>query len=427
MKFSVNAKEFSMVLGSPVDVANRNVAKGFKYEGQITMDALPQELKLYAFGGGASIVTTVSGATSAMANYQCEEAGKVTVEANNLIAAMGTFPNETLLFEISDNELKISLVSSPEYVRCLATLPTHVETPRRGSVLDNKVTINKDIFAKSFNNVAFAVCQEENLYQYQCVALEISKSRVRFVSGSGGRFVVNCLKSLPDGYLSYDKEGSIFFPKLNISNVKKFLSEASCTDVVISLWKADEKIAASHQLTIECGGSILAVYDADKYDGYPDMDRVLKHSYSNAIYSNLQDWRYAINGSLMTREADANRIHNTEVKFDKKKKRFMVESKTQHKSKTPVGIVDDPDNLISDKNLWFRCNTDFFKDMISQSDKKDGKILISFETQENLAGMTDEAEMKKIMKPVLVSYPEGGSKDTYKEEFYMFFTVSTKE
>jgi hypothetical protein len=196
--------------------------------------------------------------------------------------------------------------------------------------------------------------------------------------------------------------------------------------VVISHYLADAKMSTARQLTIECDGSMMAIYNMELYTDYPSMDRILKDNYSNSIYSDVQSWKYAVAGSLITKGSDASRIHNTEVKVDKKKNRLVVESKTTHKSKTPIGIVSAKDTMMADQNLWFRCNTDFFKDMVEKSTIKSGNILMNFESQENLASLTDENEIKKKMKPILVSYPDD-SNDSCEEQFYMFFTVSTKE
>jgi len=81
MKFSVNAKEFAMAISSPVDVASKNTIKGFKYEGYLTLHAVMAELKLCAFGGGASITSTISDTFSALVQYKCEEEGTATIVA----------------------------------------------------------------------------------------------------------------------------------------------------------------------------------------------------------------------------------------------------------------------------------------------------------------------------------------------------------
>ena len=56
-----------------------------------------------------------------------------------------------------------------------------------------------------------------------------------------------------------------------------------------------------------------------------------------------------------------------------------------------------------------------------------GRVQFNFESQSELEGVTDEKKIQKLMKPVLVKFPENvdDAKNTI-DNFYMFFSISTK-
>ena len=56
-----------------------------------------------------------------------------------------------------------------------------------------------------------------------------------------------------------------------------------------------------------------------------------------------------------------------------------------------------------------------------------GRVQFNFESQSVLDGIKDEKQAQKLMKPVLVKFPENvdDAKNTV-DNFYMFFSISTK-
>jgi len=433
MNFNVNSAVFIDAIKSANDVSTKNVTKDFKYGEKITIQAKKDEVVLLSYNGGVSLISPISASNFDNIEYNCSEEGRATVLANNLSDALSSLPKETVNFSLANNEVSVSLVSDSDCFRNLTTFDEYVEIPSRGDKSDICVKVDREAFLKSFERVSFAVSEEDSMFQYQCILLGMCGNKIQLISGNGSRFVVDRMKWASQSF--GDEESKIFIPKQNISNIKKCLSEASCEYITICHWPSDTKNGSAEQLTIEFDGMTICVYNLEIYRSYPDVDRILKYNYTNSIFSSLKDWTYAVNGSLMTKRTHEDTIHNTEVRYDRKKNRLLVESRTKHKSKTtiPVPQLDADskpiDNIIGEGELWFRCNTDFFNNMISYSvPDKNRDIMINFESQEALAGMQDEKEMKKKMHPILISYPE--YKDDIKnftEEFYMFFTMSTKQ
>jgi hypothetical protein len=64
--------------------------------------------------------------------------------------------------------------------------------------------------------------------------------------------------------------------------------------------------------------------------------------------------------------------------------------------------------------------------MVTQGGGK-GRVEFNFESQSVLDGITDDKKAQKLMKPVLVKFPEDVDKvRNTVDNFYMFFSISTK-
>jgi len=169
----------------------------------------------------------------------------------------------------------------------------------------------------------------------------------------------------------------------------------------------------------------MSIFGLENFTKYPDLASIINHKYSNRIYSDLKGWDYAVGGVDMAHRGNDNNIHNTEVIFELEKNRFMVTPQTVHACTTPVSVVDIKGNanIVKGDKIWFKCNSQYLKEMTARG--KTGRIQLNFDSQENLKDIPKDKP--KQMRPVLIKFPETDNDISQtKENFYMFFTVSTK-
>ena len=96
MIFQVNAKEFIRAIKPAVEVATTNAMKEFKYENLITLKADKNKLAIFAYSGIASLIAPVSNDNFPELDYECEDTGKATVHALDLLNAVTTIPPEKI-------------------------------------------------------------------------------------------------------------------------------------------------------------------------------------------------------------------------------------------------------------------------------------------------------------------------------------------
>ncbi len=331
------------------------------------------------------------------------------------------FSSSDVKISFSKGQLFISLLEDEDIVQPVPTFEDKVKVPQIADSFNKEIEINREIFIDGINRVSFAIAFEEKMRNYMCMVFESSKDNVRFSAGSGSRFTVSNVSGKNIGSKS---KTQIIFPKNNLSNISKILSDASDTNIVIKYAEANGEKGSPEQIVIEFGGTILYVLGIDTSIKYPDMDSILDFDYSNKVYSNVEDWRMAVAGISATMHViDSDTIYNTEVKVDTEKGYFRTETKTLLKAKNKVKFTDDEKSITNSDNPWFRCNSLYLKEMVSRANKT-GEVSIHFENQQKLEDLPDDEQR---MKPVLVKFSDNlnEAKNTV-ENFYMFFSVSTK-
>jgi hypothetical protein len=178
------------------------------------------------------------------------------------------------------------------------------------------------------------------------------------------------------------------------------------------------------QIVLEGNGITLSVFGSESFTNYPELTNIIEHKYPNRIYSDLEGWAFAIGGVEMSRRGHVSNIHNTKVVFESENERFMVTPQTAHACTTPIHIVDIDKCVATGDKIWFKCNSEYLTEMAARAGRQ-GKVQFNFESQEILNDIPKDKP--KQMKPVLVKFPEKSDDILHTtENFYMFFTVSTK-
>ena len=93
---------------------------------------------------------------------------------------------------------------------------------------------------------------------------------------------------------------------------------------------------------------------------------------------------------------DAN-IHNSEVKFESENERFLVTPQTAHACSTPISIVDVKDCVAKGEKIWFKCNSEYLKEIVARGGKS-GRIQLNFDSQENLKDIPKDKEDCSLLK-----------------------------
>ncbi len=431
MIFEVNKEEFVRAIKPAVEVATRNTLKEFKYKNLITIKATQDKLALFAYGGTASIISVISDSNFASIDYKCEAEGNVTVYADDLFTFMSSIPYEKIKIMLVSNELKISSASKKikgkkeSSNRSMPTVSDIVKPPNLGEKFSQEIKINREIFIKGIDSVLFAPAYEEKMYTYMCMlfeAIEGEEQEVRFSAGTGGRFAIKSIKG--KNIVVNHQDAKIIFPKVNLTSISKLLSEANGPSVTIKCVNVDSKNNIPEQIMIEFNKMVLCLFGIESFTKYPDLTKVINYKYPNRVYSNLEDWGCIVKTIEGTKHRYNESIHNTEVVLNEDDEVFKVTPKTAHTSSTFIDMVDIKKCIVKGEDIWFCCNSQYIDEMVAQGNGK-GKVQLNFESQSILDSIPEDKP--KQMRPILVKFPKNvdEAKDI-SDNFYMFFTVSTK-
>ncbi len=435
MIFEVNKEEFIRAIKPAVEVASKNTLKDFKYENLLTIKAEKDKIVLFAFGGLVSLIAPISGSNFNI-DYNCEEEGSVTIYADDLMTFMQSLPKDYDKVKISldSNQLKIVSASQKNSekkrnsVRTMPIVSEIVRAPNLGKVFEQDVQIDREVFVKGMDGVIFAPAFEEKMYSYMCMLFEAKieedEQVIRFSAGTGGRFAIKDISG--KHIIKNNQEAKIIFPKDSLNMISKLLSDASSPQVSVKSIKVNQKDDIAEHIMIEFDDMSLCIFGIEHFTGYPDLTKIIAYKYSNRVYSNLEDWKSIVKTIEGTKHRWNENIHNTEVVLDVGENVFEITPKTSHASPTFVDMVDIDNCHVKGEKIWFRCNSDYIREMVIQGGNK-GKVQLNFESQALLEGLSDEKEKQKTMKPVLVKFPThvDEAKDI-SDKFYMFFSVSTK-
>lgn len=434
MIFEVNKEEFNRAITSSIEIATKNTLKDFKYENLVTIKAQDDQINLFSYGGKLSLIAPISDSNFGALDYKCEEEGTVTVYADDLLKFLKSVPSSYTSIKIflDSNCLKISNASADKSKkvskseRSMPILTEIVRPPNLGTSFDQDIEIDRETFVNGVNSVIFAPAYEEKLFSYMCMLFEAkmaSDQEIRFSAGSGGRFAIKSIKG--KNIVLNNNEARMIFPKDSLSAIVKILSNAAEPTIKIKSVGADSSKNIPEHIMIEFDGMILCIYGLDHFTKYPDLSKVLTHKYSNRVYTNLEDWKCVSISIEGTKNRWKDSIHNTEIKVEEDEEVIKVTPQTSNINPTFIEMVEPGDCMLKGDEVWFRCNSEYLREMVTQSEGK-GKVQLNFETQSIIDGIEDEKQIQKLMKPVLVKFPEhkDDAKNTV-DNFYMFFSIST--
>lgn len=435
MIFEVNREEFTRAIMPSIEVASKNTLKDFKFENFITIKAKQDQVVLLSYGGTLSLIASLSDSNFADLKYKCEEEGNVTVYADDLFTFIASVPKSYKMIKIFLDSNQLKIVNATEgakgkkakTARSMATLAEVVRPPNLGTTFDQDIEINREVFVSGIDSVIFAPAYEEKLFSYMCMLFEVEiglDQEVRFSAGSGGRFAIKSTKG--KNIVRNNSEARMIFPKNSLSTISKILSSAASPTVNIRSVGVDQSKSIPEHIMIEFDDMVLCIYGLEHFTNYPDLTKVLKHHYSNRIYSSLEDWKPINKAIEGTRHRWNDSIHNTEIIIEEEDLVFKVTPQTSIKNPTFIDMVDVDNCKCKGDKIWFRCNSLYLQEMVTQGGGK-GKVEFNFESQSVLDGITDDKKAQKLMKPVLIKFPENVDKvRNTVDNFYMFFSISTK-
>jgi len=436
MIFEVNKKEFIRAMGPAIEVASTNTLKDFKYENLVTIKAEEHQVVLLAFGGNLSLISPISSKNFGSIDYKCEEEGQTTVYSADLWKYCNALPDnyDKIKIHLESNELKLSLASDSvkgkkgNTQRTMETLSEIVRPPNLGETFDQDIEINREIFVNGIDSVIFAPAYEEKQFSYMCMLFEVSaptdtKQEVKFSAGTGGRFAIKSVNG--DKIINNNSDARMIFPKDSLSTISKLLSNAQQGYVNVKSIGVDKGNGIAEHIMIEFDGMILCIFGLDHFTKYPDLSKIINHKYSNRVFSSLKDWKSIEKTIDASRNRWGDSIHNTEINVDIDESIIQVTPKIPGANPTFIDM-DDKDCVVKGEKVWFRCNSDYLREMVVQGSGK-GKVQFNFESQEVLKDIKDEKQAQKAMKPILVKFEEDVDKARNTvDNFYMFFSVSNK-
>jgi len=350
MIFEVNREKFARAIKPAVEVASKNVLKEFKYENLLTIKAMQDKMILFAFGGTASLIAPISDSNFGSLNYKCEKEGTVTVYADDLVIFVQSLPSsyDEIKVSLDSNQLKITLAVEKDdkkkshSVRTMPIVSDIVLPPNLGKTFDQEIKIDREVFIKGMSSVIFAPAFEQKMYSYMCMLFEATvgeNQELRFSAGTGGRFAVKSIKG--KNIILSDQGVKILFPKDCLTTMSNLLSEASQSTITIKTVEASQKDNIAAQIMIEFDEMVMCIFGLEHFTKYPDLTKIMGHTYPNRIYSNLEDWEPVVKTIEGTRHRYNESIHNTEVILEEEDGVFKVTPKTAHASPTFIEMIDD--------------------------------------------------------------------------------------
>lgn len=423
MHFIINTKTFLKHVTLAADIAIKNTEKYHSNAGMINISAWPKILQIDAFGGSASITVKVRESDG----YEYEDMGQVCIKAKQLISDLKSFLHqEKLDVYIKDGKLKLSPPSDIYNYLKIPICSNYMHCPESPEEYEQELTVDREYFVKGLKQVQYAPDTEEILYNYMCIFVESYHNTLKFTAGDGSRFAV--IEYIGNNKVISSGDAKMFFPNTNTSNIISAFDKADSSTLCIKTSAGNPIENIPEQYTLETDNVVVRIYGTEHFIKYPDVDKTVNYNYTYQIPTNFQDWKYVAEAIAASKHSLIENIHNTKIMTDLEHGHFDIQTNTLMGMNRKVYfepeacvISDSQEN--SDKP-WFRCNAYFLIEMAKKNKKKE-TIIFNFEDQAKLDGLSVE-EKRKIMKPVLLKFPDEIDKCGVTETSLILFSISTK-
>lgn len=414
MKFKVNVEKLCKAIGPVFDIATRNADKNFDFYSQMTISANKDKLEASSYGGTACIIANISDKYVSDINYNCEEEGRITVDAEEFLNNLMSFcPKDNVIISFNDSDISISLENDPDQIQTVAPLQTFVIPPKLATKFQKTIKVNREVLVDGMKKVKFAIGFEESKPYYHCLVIDGSKKGATFSSGTGGMFAIYNVDG--NAIVETDVNTTIRFviPKANIENIIKILSESSADSIVIQESTGE---GCPDQIHLDFSGTKIILLGLDANNNFQDLTKILDKTYPFHFGSKIEDWTYVVDGASAVytyQEKQESAIHMVRVSWRDGNDYLLEEAETKTKSKRKIPVSRIKAEISSGSTSSFSCAHPYLRHIVKSSDNTNDEIVIKFD------GSSGDKGKKS---PVRVDWLEKVNqlKDT-KENFTLFF------
>jgi len=437
MKFSVQTDSFRKGLQPAINIATKDIDKDFDYGGRISLDVQKDKIIATAHGGGAQVTSEISNDTFPDLDYKCTAEGSVTLDTDNFVESLNSF-RESDCLSIDDSKgfsfrtsREVTTAKGKKSTKEGQVVPVQTEEDKvtlakSPDKFDIEIKVNREVFIKGMGKTRFAVGFEDSRPDFNSQVLLASKSKLRFVAGTGARFAVMDFKGTGLlNILQAEKSSTIFFPKHNVSNLLFLLGQSDVE--MITIKQSSNKANIPDQIAVEFGGVKFVFLKVNTSIKYPVVDKVLNNEYHYKVSTNISEWCFGVMGVSATNtlfyQQESPR-HNAEVKANFEDGWFNLDSKTNVESDRCVvfsKIISQNGVAIeesSSKDIGFVCNSRYLNELYKNGENNNSDITISFENQ----FLSEDGKSL----PILVNYPKIENEMLNTEETFSLFFAPAK-
>ncbi|MFW6172792.1 MAG: hypothetical protein ACOC5T_03520 [Elusimicrobiota bacterium] len=378
MRFECKNAGFINGLVPVCEVSTYSIIKDYTGLDKINIKVKDGGAEVSAFNGRVSVSNDISEMTVDNFEYFLREEGETTVRTSSLTSILDSFEDDEILeifvrdVDGGGEELVICKKSDTDEYQTLPCLDNSVNLPKKSSSYGQKLTIDRDIFVNAIKNIKFAVGFEDHNFRYKHYYLVINTGRMRYIAGTGGRFVVLDIDS--DKLFSIDgkkKKIEFLFPKESLNVVSKILATMDDEKIIISQTKENDNNA---QIMFSVGSVKIILIDLDQTVKYPDVSGIVDDdNMSNKMVTSLSDWELVGKGIVATYDENmkkANRIPRANIIIGDEDT-MIIESKDVLKAHRKVPVIDKK----VEKPIQYICPSAYLKEI-----SENGKGNIQIET-----------------------------------------------
>lgn len=378
MKFDAKLSGLYRCLIPAINISSKPLIKDLYETNKVLMKVEGKQLIVYANNGRMYCHSKLSDLTVDGVDFGFSEDGEITVDTNDLSAALASFdPKETLEFVVASgtNELKIIKVNDREEFQTIPIMAQNLTIPDLPDKYNKTLEINRELFVNSINNVYFAIGFEDQVELFLYWILRVAGNcKTRFIAGNKNRFAVS--EAEEDSMISSDPATmNILFAKEHTPLLLKTLSNID--DKSITIKQADPK-SKNYALVIESKPHTISMSNMAPNAQWPDENKILNYQFTHKVVTKVADWKYAIKASQATFQDGAkdNKPHKITLEFDFNSKTIKVMASDIKKSTRKVDILDSSINA-KDVEKSFNCVALYIQE-IDKLGHKDGYAQIEY-------------------------------------------------